>query len=531
MVGMPLLEVLVENPLLQVFVVVGLGALLGIVPFGPIRFGAAGALFVGLAIGALDERLGEGLGLVQSLGLALFVYCVGLAGGSPFVRGLRTYAPMMAVSVVTLVGVAALAMVVGLSLGVSPAFVAGVFAGAGNSTPALQAALDVAGTNEPSVGYSLAYPVGVATSIAIVAWVLRDPKPGRRDPAPAAAEGIVNATIRVARECDLEHVPGRAERRLLVTMLRRDEHTTVVAGTPHLLPGDEVLVVGPPAAIDEATAWLGAPAEHHLVDDRSEVTFRRMLLSNGDLAGVTVADLGLEQRFGAVASRVRRADLDMLALPDTELRIGDRLRVVVPAGKVDEVSAYLGDSERRVNELDLLTLGIGLTLGLLVGLPGLQLGDIRLSLGAAAGPLIVGMVLGALRRTGPLTWEIPLAANQLLRQLGVAVFLACVGLAAGREFADQLFTGTGVIGLGLALLVILVGGATTAWVASRFGASSPRVAGLLAGYDGQPAVLSYANDQVMDERIDAGYATLFALDTIAKIVIVQLVVVIGLALL
>jgi putative transport protein len=204
---------------------------------------------------------------------------------------------------------------------------------------------------------------------------------------------------------------------------------------------------------------------------------------------------------------------------------------VVPAGKVDEVSAYLGDSERRVNELDLLTLGIGLTLGLLVGLPGLQLGDIRLSLGAAAGPLIVGMVLGALRRTGPLTWEIPLAANQLLRQLGVAVFLACVGLAAGREFADQLFTGTGVIGLGLALLVILVGGATTAWVASRFGASSPRVAGLLAGYDGQPAVLSYANDQVMDERIDAGYATLFALDTIAKIVIVQLVVVIGLALL
>jgi putative transport protein len=256
-----------------------------------------------------------------------------------------------------------------------------------------------------------------------------------------------------------------------------------------------------------------------------------MLLSSQDLAGVTVAQLGLEQRYGAVASRVRRGDLDMLALPDTELRLGDRLRVVVPSDRVDEVTAYLGDSERSVNELDLLTLGIGLTLGLLVGLPGLQLGDIRLALGAAAGPLIVGMALGAVRRTGPLVWEIPLAANQLLRQLGVAVFLACVGLSAGREFADQLFTRTGAIGLALALLVIVVGGVLVSWAASRFGASSARVAGLVAGYDGQPAVLSYANDQLMDERIDAGYATLFALATVAKIVLVQLVVVVGLSLL
>jgi putative transport protein len=523
-------ELLVDQPLLQVFIVVGLGALLGIVPFGPIKFGAAGALFVGLAIGALDEDLGVGLGLLQSLGLALFVYCVGLAGGGPFVRGLRTYAPMMAVSLLVLVGVAVLAMVAGLALGVSPAFIAGVFAGAGNSTPALQAALDVAGTNEPSVGYSLAYPVGVATSIAIVAVVMRKPRSGRKDPAPAAAAGLVNATARVTQDCDLTDVPGVVERQLLVTMLRRDEHTRVVAGTLRLRAGDEVLVVGPPEPVERALAWLGERADHDLVDDRTEVTYRRVLLSNPDLVGLTVAELGLEQRFGGVVSRVRRADMDMLALPDTELRVGDRLRVVVPRAKVEDISAYLGDSERRVNELDLLTVGLGLGIGLLVGIPGVEVGGITLSLGAAAGPLIVGMALGAIRRTGPLTWEIPLAANQLLRQLGVAVFLASVGLSAGREFADQLFTGTGAIGIGLAFVVILVGAALTAWMARRLGASSARVAGLVAGYDGQPAVLSYANEQAMDERIDAGYATLFALDTIGKIIIVQMMVVVGLAL-
>ena len=167
---------------------------------------------------------------------------------------------------------------------------------------------------------------------------------------------------------------------------------------------------------------------------------------------------------------------------------------------------------------------------LLIGVPGVEVAGITLSLGAAAGPLLVGMALGALRTTGPLTWEIPLAANQLLRQLGVAVFLACVGLSAGRDFADQLLTRTGAIGVVLGFVVIVVGGLGTAWAGRRLGASSARAAGLLAGYNGQPAVLAYANDQALDERIDAGYATLFALDTIAKIIIVQLMVVVGLQL-
>lgn len=525
-----LIDLLVDNPLLQVVVVVGLGALLGIVPFGPIRFGAAGALFVGLAVGALDDDLGQGLSLAQSLGLALFVYCVGLAGGGPFVRSLRTYAPLMAISVLVLGGSAALALAAGLALDVSPAFIAGVVAGAGNSTPALQAALDVAGSDEPSVGYALAYPIGVAVSIAIVAVVMRRPKPGGRDPEPLASLGLVNATARVMRDCAVHDIPGLADRQLLVTMVRRDEHTSVVAGTTDLGPGDEVLVVGLPHAVERAVAWVGERAEHDLVDDRTEVTFRRVLISEPRFAGTRVGDLGLGERFGAVASRLRRGDMDMLALPETELRIGDRLRVVVPRDKVDEVSAYLGDSERRVSELDLLTLGIGLTAGLLVGVPGVEVAGITLSLGAAAGPLIVGMVLGALRTTGPLTWELPMVANQILRQLGVAVFLACVGLAAGREFAEALLTRTGAIGIGLGLVVILLGGVATVWVARRLGASSARSAGLLAGYDGQPAVLAYANQQALDERIDAGYATLFALDTIAKIIIVQLLVVVGLQL-
>jgi putative transport protein len=524
------IDVLVDNQLLQVTIVIGLGALFGMIPFGPIKFGAAGALFVGLMFGALDERMGQDLGLLQSMGLALFVYAVGLVGGGPFVRGLRTYLPIMLISAAVLAVVAGLALAAGLALGATPEFLSGVFAGAGNSTPSLQAALDAAGNNEPSVGYSLAYPVGVAVSIAIAAAITKNPTEGSNDAAPAAAAGLVNATAAVSRACTVDDVPGVVSNSILLTMLRRDGHTSVLTGSTDLRPGDLVLAVGPKPLVEEAVEWLGGRAERDLVDDHTEVVYRRVLISRLETSDMQVSALGLEERFGAVASRIRRGDMDMLARPDSEVHIGDRIRVVVPHDRVDEVSDYLGDSERRVNELDLLTLGIGLALGILLGLPGLTVGGVQLSLGAAAGPLIVGMILGAVRQTGPFLWEIPLAANMLLRQVGVAIFLACVGLSAGRAFSEELFTANGAIGLLLALLIMLSGGLTMAFFARRSGASSARTAGLVAGYNGQPAVLAYANEQVLDERIDSGYATLFALDTVIKIVLVQLMVVLGLAL-
>lgn len=527
---MSVIDVLVNNQLLQVTLVIGLGAIFGSIPFGPIRFGAAGALFVGLIVGSLDEGIGQDLGLLQSMGLALFVYGVGLIGGGPFVRSVRTYLPMMLVSILVLVLVAGAALVVGLALGVTPEFLSGVFAGAGNSTPALQAALDAAGTNEPSVGYSLAYPVGVAVSIAIVAGLTKSPREGANDPAPSAAAGLVNATADVKRACTLADIPGVADAAILVTMLRRDGHTSVLTQATNLRPGDQVLAVGPAAEVETAIEWLGGRAKDDLVDDHTEVVYRRVLISRIDASDLQVSALRLEERFGAVASRIRRGDMDMLARPDADVRIGDRIRVVVPRDKVDEVSNFLGDSERRVNEVDLLTLGIGLALGIMLGLPGISVAGVDLSLGAAAGPLIVGMVLGALRQTGPLTWELPLAANTLIRQVGVAIFLACVGLSAGRDFAEQLLTWTGLIGVTMGLAIMLSSGITMAWYARRSGASSARSAGLLAGFNGQPAVLAYANEQVLDERIDGGYATLFALDTVVKIVLVQLMVVVGLSL-
>lgn len=168
---------------------------------------------------------------------------------------------------------------------------------------------------------------------------------------------------------------------------------------------------------------------------------------------------------------------------------------------------------------------IGLALGLAVGLISVPLpGGISLALGSAAGPLVVGMILGRLERTGPLVWGLPRTANLTIRQLGLLLFLGATGLAAGQAFASQAFT---VLGLKtMVLAVIIVGiGCLLLTVASRLvGISPPRTAGALAGFVGQPAILAYANSRRVDERIEAGYAPLFAIAIIAKIVLVQMVV-------
>lgn len=522
----PVLDVLAASPLLTIFVVVALGTALGAVPFGPIRFGAAGALFVGLALGAADPRLGDGLALLQTLGLSLFVYTVGLGAGGRFFRDLRRQLPLLAVGVAVLAVAAAVAIGVGKVLDVGAPLTAGAFTGSLTSTPALAAASTVVGSDEPAVGYALGYPVGVTVAILVVAAVVGRRWSGKRDPMPAAGVGLDACTAEVQRETSLGEVPGFAEQSVRMSYLERDGRTRVVVRDEQLRPGDRVVVVGPAASVTRAVDHLGRRLDEHLADDRTSVDFKRFVVSDRRVAGRTVAELDLPTRFGGVLTRVRRGDLDLLARDDLTLELGDRVLAVVPREELSAVSEFFGDSERRLSEVDALTVGVGMALGLLAGLVVVPLpGGASFALGSAAGPLLVGMVLGRLERTGPLVWGMPHAANLTIRQLGLLFFLAAVGLASGEAFASQALTGVGLrvvlvalAVVGAAAVLFVVGGR---WV----GVSAPRTAGALAGLIGQPAVLAYAAGRVTDERVEAGYASLFALAIIVKILLVQAIVV------
>jgi putative transport protein len=520
-----LLDLLADAPLLTIFVVVGLGTALGAVPFGPIRFGAAGALFVGLAIGALDPRLGEDLHLVQTLGLALFVYTVGLAAGATFFRDLRRQLPLMSVGVAVLAVVGVTAIGLSRLLDLSGPLAAGAFAGALTSTPALGAANAASGSTEPAVGYALGYPIGVTVSIVVVAVIIGRRWPARRDPAPAAGLGLEAATAEVLRRTRLDQVPGFAAQQVRLSYLARDGRTRVVAPDEELRPGDRVVVVGPAPAVARAIDHLGRRLEEHLADDRTSVDHRRFVVSDSRVAGRSVLELDIPGRFGGVITRVRRGDLDLLARDDLTLELGDRVLAVVPRGQFAAVSAFLGDSERRVSEIEAVPAGIGMALGLLLGLIAIPLpGGAAFALGSAAGPLIVGMLLGRAERTGPLVWGLPRAANLTIRQLGLLFFLAAVGLSSGQAFAKEAFTATGARVAVAALLLVTLATVLFAVGARLVGASAPRGAGALAGVIGQPAILSYASSRVTDERVESGYAAVFALGIIVKILLVQVIV-------
>ena len=519
-----MLDVLADTPLLTIMIVLAIGTLVGMIPFGPVRFGPAGALFVGLGVGGLDPRLGEGLGLVQTLGLALFVYTVGVAAGAGFFRDLRRQLPLMAGGVLVLAVVAGVAVAGARVLGLSPALAAGSYAGALTSTPALAAAAEQAGSQDPAVGYAISYPVGVVVTILVVAWVLTRTWAAPRDRDPAAGEGLVDISIEVTRPGPLGAVPGSRDGTVRFSFLRRDGRTRVVGDDEHLLVGDRVVVVGPEEGVRRAADHLGRRVDEHLAHDRREVDYRRFLVSRPAVAGRTVGELDFPARFEGVVTRVRRGDLDLLASDDLTLELGDRVRVVVPRGRLRDVGAFLGDSERRVSEVDAFSLGVGLALGLVVGLVSLPLpGGVTLALGSAAGPLVVGMVLGRLERTGPLVWGLPRPANLTIRQLGLLLFLGATGLSAGQAFTSQAFTLLGLRTAVLAAAVVGTGALLMVLVGRTVGVSPARAAGGLAGFVGQPAILAYANGRSTDERIDAGYAALFALGIIVKIVLVQVV--------
>ncbi len=515
-----MLDILASSPLLTVFVVVALGTLVGSFPFGPIRFGPAGGLFVGLAVGALDERLGQGLSLVQTLGLALFVYTVGLAGGYQLVTTFRRQLPTLLAGLVVLVATAAVAAAGGLLLGLSAPMMAGAFAGSLTATPALAAATEASGgSGDPAVGYSLGYPVGVTLSIFVIAVLVTRRWPGKRDTAPSAGGGLHAISVAVDRDVHVTEVPGWREQTITMSYLVRDGHGRVVSDDDHLRAGDKVLVIGDDISGPAALIYLGEELDEKLTDHRTDVDHRRFTVSNPDVAGRTVADLDLPRRYGGRATRVYRGDNEVLARDDLVLELGDRVLALFPQGCLGVGQSVFGDSDKRASEIDALTLAVGLAFGLVLGIVPIPIGSTTLKLGAAAGPLLVGLLLGRLVRTGPFVWTLPNSANLTLRQLGLFLFLACVGLASGPAFATTVFTKTGLIAAALGGSVTLAACLFT-WIAGRvLQLSAPRTAGIMSGIIGQPAVLAFATSKLDDERIEASYTSLFAVGTVVKILL------------
>ena len=530
-----MVDFLADDSILLVFLVVGFGAGLGAVRVKGVSLGPAAALFVGLAVGAVDETLSgaEGLVLLRELGLVLFTYTVGLASGPTFFAGFRRGgAQAIALTAALIVGLAGLCSLAAEALDLSAADRAGLFAGSATNTPALQAASDAVSSGDPVVAYSIVYPAAVVEMLVILALLLgrRLPLPERLEPPapPPRAERIVNWTVHVTRDS----MPVLAELRaqypgIGFSRIEHDGVVQVATGEHRPAAGDRIVVVGPESTVASFCRDVGDRSDQHLPLDRTALDFRRIVVSDRRLAGRRLADLDLGPRFGATATRVRRGDDDLVAHDGFVLQLGDRVRVVGPAERLGAVARVFGDSERRLAEVDAFGFALGIAAGLAVGAVSVPLpGGTDVELGAGGGPLVVGLALGVVSRTGPITWQIPHGANLVLRQLGILMFLACAGLGSGTTFADAIGTRRG---LELAIAGAVVAGLfaglvplATELVLRRDLVAS---AGMLAGIETQPAALAFASERSEgDERISVAYALVFPAAMITKIIAVQFLV-------
>ncbi|MFU8839487.1 MAG: TrkA C-terminal domain-containing protein [Nitriliruptoraceae bacterium] len=520
-----LTDLLAGAPLVALFLVLAAGTLLGAVRVAGVSVGPAGALFAGLALSALLPGIAGAVpALLGTLGLTLFAYTIGLAGGPSFFAGLKRNARLIAAAVAVLAGVAALAGGLGRLLGLSSADTAGVFAGATTNTPALAAAVEASGSNDAVVGYAIAYPYGVVglllAVVAAQAWSRARPTAEDREPAQPAAY----RTLQV----EADDLPSLAEladfngAQLVFTRLCRNGREWTPDGHDRPEPADLLTVVGPAPVLEPFTQRVGREADDDLPLDRHQVDFQRVVLSNSRYAGTTIAGLDLD-RFDAVAGFVRRGDVDLVARPDLTVELGDRIRVVAPRDRLHEVVRELGGSERAAVVADPVGFSVGLLLGLAVGLIPIPLPGTTLTLGTAAGPLLVGLVLGRLGRTGPVAWQLPYATNQALRQLGALLFLGVVGLGAGPDLLEALTSGRGLRLLLLGVVLTTGMAATVVVVARGMQLGGPRTAGALAGVQGQPAILAFATERTdADDRVNLAYALLFPPTFVVKILAAQL---------
>jgi putative transport protein len=541
-----ILTLLAENQLLLLFVIIGLGYLVGNIRIAGFQLGVVAVLFAGIFLSALDRRLGLPE-YIYVIGLVLFVYAIGLQSGPGFFGSFRRRGLRINVLVVMiLAGAAMLTMFLARLAGLPAPTAAGLFCGALTNTPALAATVEtvkslsagltpeVAATfaTSPVVAYGLAYPFGV---LGVILWFFVFRKLFRVDlgcetAANSSAAEILSCTFRVSNPgvfgtellVALETLPNRA---FSISRIRKGNVVSVANPQIVLEQGDLIVAVGDEHEMERARVLFGERCKEHLEENFSEIRFRRVFVSNKEVVGKPIRELQLERRFNATITRLRRGDVEFVPNADTVLELGDRIRVVTQRERIDEVSRFLGDSMKAIAETDFLSLSLGVVLGILLGLVPIPLpNNMTFRLGFAGGPLIVSLILGRMERTGPITWSLPFNANLLLRQVGLVFFLAGIGSRAGVGFTQILNSG----GLSLVLIAGLI--TTTVTVTAiivgykYLKLPMAAVMGMTSGMQTQPACLAYANQQVPNELPNVWYATVYPASMVAKIMLAQVIV-------
>ena len=526
------MEFFVDNPLFTLVVIMAVGLIIGKINFFGIKLGVAAVLFVGLGFATLAPDI-ELPPLLYNMGLTLFVYTIGLEFGPGFFHTLRTTGWKLNLYLVILLLLATVATVGGaLLLGFGPDTAGGIFTGALVNTPALAAVVEsinssgIGNAQVPVVTYSLTYPIGVLGVIIVLAIfqrVFRVDYEKEADEAGLTPHELEHWQIEVEVNNlpPVDDIPEIFDLGIIITRISRGKKE-ILAGTgdrPKI--GDILTIAGSPEDLKKSERLIGSFVSSR-PDRNKGLDYDRLVVTDESTVGYPLAELK-PKLPGVLISRVKHGDDDQVARPDMVLHLGDRIRIVSTPENREKARRFFGDSYTQAATLEMLPLLSGLLLGLLLGMIAIPLpGGVSLKLGSAGGPLVMGIILGSLSRTRHFVWHLPYAAGRILKEFGLTLFLAGIGTTAGAGFASALHDPTSlqVIGFGA---IITMGLATTAVVVGHKVLKIPygTLTGFIAALHTHPALLSYASDQARNDMPGAGYAMVYPMAMITKIICAQ----------
>ena len=540
----------VAHSVMILSLVISLGLLLGKIKVANISLGLTWVLFVGITFGYfcfnLDEHL---LHFLKEFGLILFVYSLGLQVGPSFFSsfgkgGLRLN--MLAISTIAISII--VTVILFYTTGTPITTMAGILSGAVTNTPGLgaaqQANSDLNGIDDPSIAasYAAAYPIGVIGAILIfllLKYILCIHTGKEEEAAKRGLGATEELTVRPFSVCvKNEQIVGRTVRQI-AEISQRDfvisrmlvdgaaSPTDVINGSTVLNLNDKLLITAAPRDIEAIIACLGEPTT---VDwekcDKGHIS-RRILITRPEINGKTLAQLRIRSLFGANITHVYRSGVELVAAPHLQLQMGDKVTVVGSELAISHTEKRLGNSIKRLNIPNLIPIFLGIALGCLVAnipfyLPGIQT---PLKLGLTGGPLVVAILIGFLGPKFHLITYNTISSNLMIREIGLCIFLACVGLGTGKEFIDTVFNGNGLamVGYGaiITMLPLLIGGLIGRYA---FHLNYYTLIGVLAGANTNPPALRYANDLTASDSPAVAYSTVYPFAMFLRIITIQILI-------
>ncbi|MBQ2559967.1 MAG: putative transporter [Fibrobacter sp.] len=530
----------VGQQVLALSLTAAVGIMLGKVKVKGVSLGGAGALFVGIFLGHIGMRIEPSvLHFMQEFGLILFVYTIGMQVGPGFMDSIKRHGLVLNILAVSIVFLGVLATVLiyfTTSMHDNVPVLIGMLCGAVTNTPSLGAAnsaLTAAGVDASltGVGYAVAYPFGVIGIILVMILVRVF---FRQKPEAAAAEyqkeiaeqskEIMSCTLRVDNVnlvgCKIKDIPGLTSSGAVVTRHARDQVINMPKDDMTLELYDLVHVVGMPDAIESLQKIIGEKQATPITLQKSNLAVKTILVTNKKILGKSIKQLALNDRFGVTVSRVTRGGFKFTGRLDIRVKFADKLLVVGTPDAIAAAAKELGDSLTALDHPEILPAFLGIFLGVIVGsipvaIPGMPT---PLKLGLAGGPLIVAIILSRKRKMGPLNFFMANSANLMLRELGITIFLSCVGLNAGIKFFDVLLNGDGFYYMALSAIITFVPLMIVAIVGKAVcKVNYLSLCGVLAGATTDPPALAFANGLSNSEATNIGYASVYPLTMLLRI--------------